>query len=148
VRFARLLCGFALVAAVAACSDDKPAATSSNPSTPASAPAWHEPLNYAYVVDRRCDTGPSEGVYRVTVKGSEVAGIERIDGKTASGEEEIELPTLGGLLDLAQIAADDGGLMTTSVDPADGHPVAITYDVSEGAGTPTCFVITEYAVQG
>jgi len=148
VRFARLLCGIALVAAVGACTDDKPVATPPSSSTPASSPAWHEPMNYAYVVDRRCETGPSEGIYRVTVQGNAVAGIERIDGKTASGEEEIELPTLGGLLDLAQTAADDGGEMTTSVDPGDGHPVAISFDVSEGAGTPTCFVITEYVVQG
>ncbi|MEU7902562.1 DUF6174 domain-containing protein [Actinoplanes sp. NPDC049118] len=148
MRFARLLCGIALVAAVAACTDDPPAATGPSPSAAASAPVWHEPMNYAYVVDRRCGSGPSEGVYRVTVRGSAVASVERIDGRTAVGEEEVELPTLGGLLDLAQTAADDGGEMTTSADPADGHPVAISFDVSEGAGTPTCFVITEYAVQG
>ncbi|MEU4217982.1 DUF6174 domain-containing protein [Actinoplanes sp. NPDC026623] len=148
MRFARLFCGIALVAAIAACTDDKPVATPPSASTPASAPAWQEPANYAYVVDRRCGTGPSEGVYRVTVTGGAVAGIERIDGKTASGEEEVELPTLGGLLDLAQNAADDGGEMTTSADPADGHPVAISFDVSEGAGEPTCFTITEYAVRG
>ncbi|MET8149028.1 hypothetical protein ACIBSW_15875 [Actinoplanes sp. NPDC049668] len=148
MRFAPLLCGIVLVAAVAACTDEPPAATAPSPTAPASTPVWHEPMNYAYVVDRRCGTGPSEGVYRVTVRGHAVASIERTDGKTASGEEEIELPTLGGLLDLAQTAADDGGEMTTSVDPADGHPVAVTFDVSEGAGAPTCFVITEYAVQG
>lgn len=148
MRFARLLCGIALVAAVAACTDDSPVASPPGPSTAASTPVWHEPLNYAYVVDRRCGTGPSEGVYRVTVAGNAVTDIERIDGKAASGEEEIELPTLGGLLDLAQTAADDGGEMTTSADPGDGHPVAITFDVSAGAGTPTCFVITEYAARG
>jgi hypothetical protein len=148
VRFARLSCGIALVAAVGACTDDQQAAAPPSFVTPASPPAWHEPADYAYVVDRRCENGPSEGVYRVTVQGGAVAGIERIDGKTASGEEEVELPTLGGLLDLAQTAADDGGQMTKSIDPKDGHPTMITFDVSEGAATPTCFVITEYVVRG
>jgi hypothetical protein len=149
VRFVRALGAVVLVAGLAACTgDDKPAAPGASAAAPAgSAPVWKEPVNYAYVVDRRCDDKPSEGIYRVTVQGQKVAGIERIDGKTASGQEEIELPTLGGLLDLAQTAADDGGEMTTKVDPADGHPLAVTFDVSEGAGEASCFVITEYAVQ-
>jgi hypothetical protein len=148
VRYARALCGIAVVAALAGCSDDKPAATSPAFVTPASAPAWSEPADYAFVVDRQCEGQPSLGKYRVTVTGREVAGVERIDGRTASGEEEIEVPTLGGLLELAQTAADDGGAMTVRADPADGHPVLVSFDVSDGSETApaaTCFVISEYA---
>jgi hypothetical protein len=153
VRFAGMLCGIVFVAALGACTDDKPAGPAPSAAGPsavpaASAPAWQEPANYTYAVDRRCAGGPSLGAYRVTVQGSAVASSVRTDGKTASGEEEIELPTLGGLLELARTAAEDGGEMSTSADPADGHPVEIAFDVSEGAGERACFVITEYAVQG
>ena len=137
----RALCGLALVAALGGCTGADPAPTAPTAVTPASAPAWSEPANYVYVADRRCEGGASEGRYRVTVQGGKVVSVDRVDGKTASGEEEIDLPTLGGLLDLARTAADDGGEMSTSADPRDGHPVAISFDVSEG---PTCFIITDY----
>jgi hypothetical protein len=154
VRYARALCGIAIVAALAACSDEEPAAA---PPTfvapapaPASAPAWSEPADYAFVADRQCEGGPSLGRYRVTVTAREVTGVERVDGKTASGEEEIEVPTLGGLVELARTAADDGGSMTVQADPADGHPVAVSFDVSDSSDPepPTCFVISEYAPRG
>jgi uncharacterized protein DUF6174 len=138
MRIARAWCGIALIAALGACTDEKTAPTAA---ASASAPAWTEPANYVYVVDRRCEGGASEGRYRVTVRAGQVASVDRIDGQTASGEEEIDLPTLGGLLDLARTAADDGGQMSTSADPVDGHPVAISFDVSDG---PTCFIITDY----
>ena len=150
MRFARALCGIAFVAALAGCTDGEPAAAP-QPSfvTPASAPAWTEPENYAFVADRQCEGRPSLGRYRVTVTAGQVAGVERIDGKTASGEEEIEVPTLSGLMELAQNAADDGGAMTVKTDPADGHPVLISFDVSDGSETAgeeaaSCFVISDY----
>ena len=148
MRVTRALCGIALVAALGACTDEAaaPGGGASAPAAPASAPAWTEPANYGFVVERRCDDGPSLGKYRVAVEAGAVASVQRIDGKTASGEEEIEVPTLGGLLELAQTAADDGGETSTSVDPTDGHPVAVSFDVSEGgAEGPTCFQISEYA---
>ena len=147
MRYARALCGIALVAALAGCTDDEPAAPPPTFVAPASAPAWSEPADYTFVADRQCEGGPSLGRYRVTVTGGEVAGVERIDGKTASGEEEIEVPSLGGILDLAQTAADDGGSMTVQADPADGHPVRVTFDVSEPGESDgaTCFLISDYA---
>ena len=147
MRYARALCGIALVAALTGCTDDEPAAAPPTFVAPASAPAWSEPADYTFVADRQCEGGPSLGRYRVTVAGGEVARAERIDGKTASGEEEIEVPTLGGILDLAQTAADDGGSMTVQADPADGHPVRISFDVSEPGegGGATCFLISDYA---
>ena len=125
--------------------------TSAPTAAPASAPAWTEPADYTFVADRQCQGGPSLGKYRVTVAGGEVTNVERIDGKTASGEEEIEVPTLAGILELAQTAADDGGATTVKADPADGHPVAVTFDVSDGSEPEaggegaTCFTISEYA---
>jgi len=149
VRYARALCGFALVAALAGCTDEEPAAAPPTFVAPASAPAWTEPADYAFVVERQCEGGPALGRYRVTVAAREVTAVERIDGKTASGEEEIEVPSLGGLLKLAQTAADDGGAMTVKADPADGHPVAVSFDLSEGSEeAASCFVITEYAPRG
>ena len=147
MRYARALCGIALVAALTGCTDGEPAAAPPTFVAPASAPAWSEPADYTFVADRQCEGGPSLGRYRVTVTGGEVAGVERIDGRTASGEEEIEVPTLSGILDLAQTAADDGGSMTVQADPADGHPVRVSFDVSEAgqAEGATCFLISDYA---
>lgn len=148
MRVTRALCGIVLVAALGACTDEPGAPAGGAPASavPASAPAWTEPADYRFVLERRCEGGPSMGKYRVSVEDRAVAGVERIDGRTASGEEEIEVPTLGGLLELAQTAADDGGEMTTSVDPTDGHPVAVSFDVSGGAQEgATCFLISEYA---
>ncbi|MEV4709117.1 DUF6174 domain-containing protein [Actinoplanes sp. NPDC049316] len=123
-------------------SDRQPA-----PTTPASPPAWTEPANYVFVVQRQCEGRQPLGTYRVTVRDGAVAEADRIDGRTAIGEEEIDVPTLGGLLDLARTAADDGGTMSTSADPVDGHPVTVSFDVSENGDNAedTCFHITEYA---
>ncbi|MFI7543363.1 hypothetical protein [Actinoplanes sp. NPDC049599] len=149
MRYARALCGIALVTALAGCTGGEPAAAPPAFVTPASAPAWSEPADYGFVVDRQCEGGPSLGKYRVTVAAREVTGVERIDGRTASGEEEIEVPSLGGLLELARTAADDGGAMTVKADPADGHPVVVSFDVSDDSGEAvSCFVISEYAPRG
>jgi hypothetical protein len=114
--------------------------------TAGSPPPWVEPASYGFVVDRKCGDGPSEGRYRVTVAGSEVTATERIDGKTAEGEEEIEVPTLGGMLDMAQTAIDDGADATTTYDGADGHPTEVTVNRAEAdAGGAVCFVISDYA---
>jgi hypothetical protein len=143
------LCGFALVTALAGCTDSEPAAAPPTFVAPASAPAWTEPADYAFVVERQCEGGPSLGRYRVTVAAREVTAVERIDGRTASGEEEIEVPSLGGLLELARTAADDGGAMTVKADPVDGHPVAVSFDLSEGGEeAASCFLIPDYAPRG
>ncbi|WP_306210987.1 DUF6174 domain-containing protein [Actinoplanes sp. RD1] len=117
------------------------------PSTAAgSPPAWREPADYAYTVERRCDGKPSLGTYEVTVAGGEVADVRRTGGQATTGEEEIDPPTLGGLLELARTAADDGGQMAVSSDASDGHPVLISFDVSESGTNDdnTCFRILAY----
>jgi hypothetical protein len=149
VRTVPMVFGVVLLALAAGCTssadEDKPAPVVSA----GSPPPWTEPANYTYTVERKCDGKESLGVYRVTVAGGEVSKIDRTDGRTATGEEEIELPTLGGLVELARTAADDGGRMTTSADPADGHPVAVAFDVSDAGDNEdnTCFVISDYELR-
>lgn len=149
MRLELALCAVALVAAVGGCTSAGPRATpaSSPASAAGSAPAWTEPAKYGFVLDRQCSGGPSLGRYRVAVADGQVVTADRIDGKTAMGEEEIEVPTLRGLLDMAQTAIDDGGQVATTVDPVDGHPTVVSIDVSEeGApGDAACFAITDYA---
>jgi hypothetical protein len=108
---------------------------------PGSPPAWTEPAAYQFVADRTCGTGSSQGRYRVTVRDGEVTGTERIDGRTATGEEEIQVPTLGELTEMAATATEDGAEASVSLDPADGHPT----EVRIKRDTEECFVISEYA---
>jgi Family of unknown function (DUF6174) len=146
VRFRLMVCGLMVLAAASACtsSPDAPA-PSTSVSTAGSPPPWTEPADYGFVLDRKCDSGPSLGLYRVAVQDHAVAGVSRIDGKTASGEEEIEVPTLAGLLELAQTAIDDGADATTVFDTADGHPIQVSINRDEEAtGGADCFIVTEY----
>lgn len=145
-----LIAAAALAVLLAGCSSpDAPAPAPTTSAAPASAPAWTEPANYTFVADRRCSGGESLGRYRVTVTGGAVAASERIDGRTAEGEEEIQVPTLGELLELADTAVQDGADATTAFDPADGHPVEVTVNRAEEAtGGADCFRISEYAPVG
>ena len=142
-----LLAAAALVVLLAGCtspSDPAPAATTA--AAPASAPAWTEPANYSFVADRRCGEGESLGRYRVLVTGGTVSSSERIDGRTAEGEEEIQVPTLGELLELANTAVEDGADATTVLDAADGHPVKVSINrAEEASGGADFFRISEYA---
>jgi hypothetical protein len=138
--------GFMVLAAMSGCtsSADKPAPATSV-TTAGSPPPWTEPADYGFVVERKCDTGPSLGRYRVAVQDHAVSGVSRIDGKTAAGEEEIEVPTLAGLLELAQTAIDDGADATTTFDTADGHPIQVSINRAEEAtGGADCFIVSEY----
>jgi len=113
------------------------------PASPAgSPPPWTEPADYSFVADRTCDGVTSAGRFRITVTGGEITRSERIDGKPTEGEEEVEVPTLGGMLEAVQTAIDDGAEATTRHDPADGHPIAVTIDRGEEV---TCFQVSEYA---
>ena len=150
VRLRLAVCGAALLIAVSGCTDKSsdsapPSGAGASEVAAASAPPWNEPAKYSFVLDRQCNRGPSAGRYQVAVQDGEVVKADRIDGRTAEGEEEIEVPSLSGLLDLAQTAADDGGEVTTKFDPADGHPVAVSFNVSdEGADAASCFLISDY----
>jgi Family of unknown function (DUF6174) len=149
LRFMLAVYGIAVVTLAGGCTSAPEA--SPRPSAPAtgaaSPPPWTEPAKYGFVVERRCGGGPSMGRYRVSVQNGEVVRSDRIDGKTAQGEEEIGVPSLSELLQLAQTAADDGGTVSTTMDPADGHPTAVSFDVSDDGrgGAEACFTISEYA---
>jgi uncharacterized protein DUF6174 len=141
-----MVCGLVALAAMGGCTSSAEEPTPpTGVSTAASPPPWTEPADYGFVVDRKCGSEPSLGVYRVAVKDHAVAGVSRIDGKTAAGEEEIEVPTLAGLLELAQTAIDDGADATTTFDTGDGHPINVSINRAEEAtGGADCFVVTEY----
>jgi hypothetical protein len=141
-----LLAAVAVVSLLAGCTSTSDPEPASGAPAPGSAPAWTEPANYTFVADRRCGDGPSLGRYRVLVTGGTVSSAERIDGRTAAGEEEIQVPTLGELLELANAAVEDGADATTAFDPADGHPVEVSINrAEEDTGGADCFRISEYA---
>ena len=81
---------------------------------------------------------------------AEPSSSASVDLGPATGQdgEEIEVPTLKGLLGLVQTAADDGGEITESFDATDGHPVKVTFNVAGGAspGGAECFTVSDHAV--
>jgi hypothetical protein len=159
VRLYVALAGIALVAGVGGCTSDDKSPTwngaSSAPAISGSAPAFTEPAAYTYVLTRGCDDAKPLGKYKATVQNGAVTKSERVGGDvqpsastdvdlgpiTGQDGEEIEVPTLSELRDLAQTASDDGGQVTTTFDGKDGHPVKVVIDVSEG---PECFTVSDY----
>ncbi|MFG1606253.1 DUF6174 domain-containing protein [Actinoplanes sp. NPDC049265] len=140
----RLLLVLPLLLAGCTTPDETPPQPS--PTTAGSTPPWTEPADYTFVAERTCDGAKSLGKYKVTVAGGAVGAAERIDGKTAEGEEEVEIPTLGGMVELARTAVDDGAEAITTYDPADGHPTSVVVNrAEEENGGATCFKITDYA---
>ncbi|WP_285548215.1 hypothetical protein [Actinoplanes regularis] len=166
MRFERALCAFALVGVVAGCtssSDPKivESTTSAAPAVAGSAPAWTEPGSYSYKLTRGCDAAKPLGIYQATVQGGKVTGSTRVGDATAAPDpsaavdlgpvtgdegEEIEVPTLGELVAMAQTSADDGGQVSTEYDTADGHPVKVTINVSGEADAAECWGISDYKV--
>lgn len=147
----------ALVVLVGGCTSDAVEKTPAS-QAPVSPPAWSEPGSYSYVLARGCDA--PLGRYQVKVADGAVATTKRLDAADATpsraaeedlgpatGEsgEEIEAFTLQGLLDMAQTASEDGGEVSTAFDPADGHPVKVTINVSdEGPGGAECWNVSDY----
>jgi hypothetical protein len=169
MRLRSALGAIALVAVVGGCTShpaDAPtwgSASSASPATAAgSAPPYDEPASYDFVLTRGCDDAAPLGRYRVTVRDRAVAKSVRIDTEVVQpsasaavdlgpaagdGAEEIEVPTLGELADLAQTATDDGAEVTRTFDAKDGHPVKVTINVSDdsAASATECFAVADYA---
>jgi hypothetical protein len=163
VRFGWATGGLALIAAVGGCTssaDPKPSPSFVSGVSASAAPHWTEPASYTYVLTRGCDAATPLGRYQVTVKSGEVSESTRVDrpdadpssssdvnlGPVTDDGEEIEVPTLAGLLELAQTAADDGGQITEAFDAKDGHPVKVSFNTSD-SGDPTkaeCFSVSAY----
>lgn len=167
MRFGWMVAGLALVAAAGGCtSSGKPEpGPSFVEGVPASAaPHWAEPSSYQYVLTRGCDAAAPLGRYQVTVQGGQVATSTRLDhpdaspsagadvdlGPVTGAGEEIQVPTLSGLLKLAQTASDDGGHITEAFDAADGHPVKVTFNTSDNddPAKSECFAVTGYTTAG
>lgn len=155
------------VGATAGCSgsDAKPSAAASfvAPVSASAAPAWSEPATYTYTLTRGCDDAKPLGKYQVAVENGAVVSSRRIDRSDASptassdvdlgpvtgdDSEEIDIPTLKGLLDLVQTASDDGGAVTQSFDATDGHPVKVSFNTSDSgaADQAECFGVSDYTV--
>ena len=164
--------GFVLVAVVGGCTSDKegatwngasPAASGAAPAAGAeSAPPFTEPASYGFTLTRGCNEASPLGRYKVTVRSGAVSATQRLDSSvqpsapassdvdlgpvTGQDGEEIEVPTLAELRDMAQTATDDGGEVTATYDTKDGHPVKVVINVSdEGPSGAECWAISDYA---
>lgn len=165
MRLGWALGGIVLVAVAGGCTSKDsgtPAWTAPSASAGAggSAAPWSEPASYGYVLTRGCDEAAPLGRYRVSVQNGAVTKSERLDVPqsapssttdvdlgpiTGQNGEEIGVPSLRELLEMAQTASDDGGQVTT-VTGADGHPVKVTINVSEeGPAGAECWTVSDYA---
>ncbi|GAA1629394.1 hypothetical protein [Actinoplanes couchii] len=158
MRFERALCALVLVGLVGGCTSDpaEPAPATSGP--PPSAPAWTEPAAYTFTLVRGCDDTAPEGRYQATVKDGVVTTATRAGGAASpapsseadlgpvTGEEgeEIDVPALGQLLEMAETAKDDGAEVATEYDLTDGHPVKVTINVMEEVDGLECWTVTDY----
>jgi hypothetical protein len=95
----------------------------------------------------------------VTVADGAVSKAERVGGPaavpSATGEvdlgpvtgqegEEIDVPTLGQLVEMARTATEDGAEVATTFDAADGHPVKVTINVTDSPDGAQCWTISDY----
>ncbi|MEU4423859.1 hypothetical protein AB0F81_24775 [Actinoplanes sp. NPDC024001] len=167
MRVERALCALVLVGLAGGCSSPEekkpaftdPAPSSSSAAAPAgAAPAWSEPAAYSYTMAFGCDEGAPFGRYQVSVAGGAVTKSERIGGQaapSASAEvdlgpvtgqegEEIEVPTLGQLVEMAGTATEDGAEVATTFDTTDGHPVKVTINVGETPAEAQCWTVSDY----
>ena len=155
MRLERALCAVLLVGLAGGCtsSDDGPRIEpGASAAVAGSPPPWTEPASYTFVLTRGCDAAAPLGRYRATVQGGVVTDYQRFGASAAASAdvdlgpvtgqpgEDIEVPSLKELTEMARTAADDGGEVTTEYDATDGHPVKITINVE----TPECFAVSEY----
>ena len=163
MRLGLALSGVALVALAGGCTAhaDKPTFHDAPPSSAASAPPFTEPASYTFTLTHGCDAAAPLGKYKVTVRSGAVASSQRIGGSAApsaaassdadlgpvNGQngEEIDVPTLAGLSEMARTAIGDGGQVTTTYDGKDGHPVSVVINVGSG---DDCWAVADYAPAG
>ena len=167
VRLGLALGGVALVAVVGGCTSHAETPTfhgpeSSAPVAAASAPTFSEPASYTFTLTHGCDDAAPLGRYKVSVRSGAVTNAQRIGGSAApsaaapsdadlgpvNGQngEEIDVPTLGELRQMAQTATDDGAQVTATYDGTDGHPVKVIINVTDqGASGDDCWTVADYA---
>ena len=169
MRFERALCALILGGLVGGCTsggdegDAKPTvvdpATSASAAPAGSPPAWTEPGAYTYTLTRGCDAAAPLGRYQATVANGAVTAATRVGVSAASpapsaevdlgpvtGQEgeEIEVPTLGELVAMAETATEDGAEVSTEFDRADGHPVKVTINVADTPDGAECWSVGDY----
>ncbi|MEU8659664.1 hypothetical protein [Actinoplanes philippinensis] len=162
VRVERALCALMVVGLVGGCTssgDDKPKIEDPSPAVAASAPPWTEPAAYSFTLTRGCESTPV-GEYRATVKDGVLSAAERVGaaavvpsasaevdlGPVTEGQqgEEIDVPTLGELVAMAETAGEDGAEVATKYDTTDGHPVQVKINVEGDPAAAECWNVTEY----
>ena len=167
MRLEQALCVLVLAGLAGGCtsSDDSGPRIEQPGKAPAvigSPPPWTEPASYTFVLTRGCHPNAPLGRYRASVRGGSVTGYQRIGASAGSPRpsaevdlgpvagqpgEDIEVPSLSELVEMAQTATDDGGQVTREFDAADGHPVKVTINVSDTPGEDECFAVSEYQPQ-
>ncbi|GAA4962826.1 hypothetical protein [Actinoplanes utahensis] len=163
MRVERALCALILIGLAGGCTsgEKEPAVVDPAPTAGASAPAWSEPANYSFVLSRGCDAAAPLGRYQATVTNGAVTGATRVGAPaaapSASAEvdlgpvtgdegEEIDVPTLGELVAMAETAQEDGAQVSTEFDRTDGHPAKVTINVTDTPGGAECWIISDYKV--
>jgi hypothetical protein len=154
----RVLGGVVLMAVVSGCAGAADAGTSPSDSRVRAAsgasgsPApgrWVEPPRYSFVLKAGCTRGFYEAPFAVTVANGRVVRADALDQQARDVVKRYayRAPTLGELLARAKKASADGDEVTTTLDPADGHPTAVTFNPSGAAvDAASCAVISDYAI--
>jgi hypothetical protein len=150
-----LVVALALAVALTGCAGQESAgvaATGSAAPTPTPSrvpPGWQEPASYSYTLESRCGEQQLIGKFRVTVAGGAVTGAEGLDEQGLAalrGTKPDFIPTLRQLIDQVDKARSSGAAVAeVESDPAGGHPVRITIDMSKNSiDDESCFTITDY----
>ncbi|MBW1597090.1 DUF6174 domain-containing protein [Streptomyces sp. JJ38] len=107
------------------------------------APEWSEPPNYAYTLTQSCGFNVLGGTYRVTVTEGRTTEWEPVGENHTPGN--VEVPTIGGLLEKAEKAERDGADSVEVKRAEDGRPTLIEIDrYANGIDDEVCYEITGY----
>lgn len=92
---------------------------------------WREPRDYVYTLTQSCGEQALTGTFRITVTDGRVAGWEPVGENHAP--RTVEVPTVGGLLEEAQRAREDGADSVEVGYGEDGDPARGGIDHDAGA---------------
>ncbi|MCZ7414910.1 MULTISPECIES: DUF6174 domain-containing protein [unclassified Streptomyces] len=110
-------------------------------------PEWSEPSDYAYTLTQSCGFNVLAGTFRVTVTEGRATEWEPVGENPAPGN--VEVPTIGGLLEKAE-KAERNGADSVEVERADdGRPTLIEIDrYANGIDDEVCYEITGFESAG
>jgi len=120
-----------------------------SPTPSGAASGWQEPARYSYTLESRCGEQQLIGKFRVTVAGGAVTEAKGLDEQGIAalrGTRPDFIPTLRQLVDQVDKARGSGAeVVDIESDPASGHPVRITIDMSKSSiDDESCFTISDY----